>query len=267
MMKRLSRFLCRWPWLYFQIMRFRKGAADEKRLYLTLLRRGDVVFDVGANIGYFSDLFASIIGKKGQLFSFEPSPETVKKLKHSVEGQSCPMQIINAACGEAEGTVELFQKGEDSGQASLRQQSRASWEGGDAVQTFSCKIIRLDGFIQKEKVNHLDFLKCDVEGAEMLVFRGLGDELKRLKPLLFFELFPAFLKSFGFQPQDLFDHLRGQGYDLFFEAGEMLKPVSAERLLALNENSEPLNILALISSHHEESLIRLKSRGLLGASP
>lgn len=258
-MKMLNRFLCRWPRFYFQLMGLRQGAADEKRLYLLLLRRGDVVFDVGANIGYFSDLFASIIGSQGRLFSFEPSPVTVKELERAVAGQTCPVRIVNAACGDTEGEVELFQKGEDSGQASLHQQSQASWESAEEVKAFPCHIIRLDQFIRTEKIHHLDFLKCDVEGAELLAFRGMGDELARLSPVILFELFPAFMKSFGYQPDDLFAYLRSQGYDTFYKVAAKLELFAADQI---SPNSS-LNILAIRRDRHAKHLARLRSASIL----
>ena len=74
-------FLARNPALYSFLARFRKHVNYEKLLYLSKIKKGHTVLDIGANQGYYTSLFSILTGNKGQVHAFEPVPESFSKLE------------------------------------------------------------------------------------------------------------------------------------------------------------------------------------------
>lgn len=229
MKQALDRFLCQHPRLYLRMLRLTGRGSSEKRAFLALLRPGDVVFDVGANRGHFTRLFSRIVGESGAVHAFEPVPATFALLRDTMRRAGSPTNVSLHACalGDEEGIATLNVPGSDDGQASLRTHSSGSWSEAPAVQHFECAITTLDKFTAA--MDRLDFVKCDVEGAELPVIRGARTTLTRLAPLLWLEANPEWTRAFGYTPDDLVTELRTIGYDTFHpdRGGNLLCAVSA----------------------------------------
>ncbi|MFP2960922.1 FkbM family methyltransferase [Myxococcus sp. 1LA] len=141
------------------------------------LRQGMVVFDVGANIGYMSLYLRSRIGQLGQLFSFEPEPENFAELEANFRNnhlRNC--QAIQAAVGAHEGVIP-FTPGLNGHVPET------------GVEGIHAAVVTVDGFIQKQDLPRVDFVKVDVEGFELDVLAGMRATLDRPdKPILFIEV-------------------------------------------------------------------------------
>lgn len=210
--KIIRRCLELWPKLYLLILVLLKRGSIEKRVFLAVLRRGDVVFDIGANRGDFARLFSRLVGPRGQVHAFEPVPTTFKVLERTV--QSCGNVVVNnCALGNADGAVVLHLPGNDDGQASLRVHSGGSWLPSVSVIDHQCRMTTLDKYA--ENLTKIDFIKCDVEGAERLVLTGAVDSLRRHSPLLFVEIEPLWMSAFDSTTADIIADLRLLGYDTF----------------------------------------------------
>ncbi|HWB61833.1 MAG TPA: FkbM family methyltransferase, partial [Chthoniobacteraceae bacterium] len=144
--------------------------------------------------------------------------------------------------------------GGDDGQASMRRHHSGSWatQGGSsagdaaATRTYECAIRRLDDYAAG--MGRLDFVKCDVEGAELAVIQGGAKTLERLFPMLFLETNPAWTKSFGYSPGDLVSAVRGLGYDTILIAEERLVPFAGAEIMG------SVNLLCANSKIHAERL-------------
>ena len=101
--------------------------------------------------------------------------------------------LNNSALGDAEGMIELHLPGNDDGQASMRMHDSGSWQGAATVQSHRCRVNTLDayaaGFLK------LDFVKCDVEGAELLVANGAAETLRRLSRFFAWKSNPLWTKN------------------------------------------------------------------------
>ncbi len=219
-----GRWLARFPQLHLRLLRATGRGSIEKRVFLALLRRDDVICDIGANRGHFTRLFSDIAGPAGAVHAFEPVPATFARLRESVAGRA-NVTLHPCALGDAEGSVTLHLPGEDDGQASLRTHSSGSWQPGVDVRAHGCRMTTLDAWAAA--LPRLDFVKCDVEGAERLVLAGAGRALDRLSPLLFLEVNPEWTRAFGYTPDDLLADLRARGYDTFYAAADRITPLAA----------------------------------------
>ena len=113
--------LARRPALYDALLRLRPGHDLDKRVFLRLVREGDVVFDVGANLGLYTLLFSHRTGRTGQVHAFEPAPPTFQALLCNLDREGRFRNVVanGVAVGAAAGTASLYLPGDDHGQASL----------------------------------------------------------------------------------------------------------------------------------------------------
>lgn len=122
-----------------------------------------VLFDVGANIGEYTELLLKNFGENARIFSFEPSIATFKTLQKNIKSPKVSLQ--NKGLGSKNEDIKLFRDHENSTLASAFQRSA---EGDfELVQ-----IQRIDTFCQENSILAIDFLKIDVEGFEMEVLAG-----------------------------------------------------------------------------------------------
>lgn len=155
-----------------------------------LLKPGDTVVDVGANIGYYSLLFSQYVGDTGRIYSFEPAPALVSELEKNVNLNNCRnVEISKAALSDHSGTANFYMGPIDnSGLSSFR-------EPRQSVSSFEVDLKPFDDFVKEKK--GITLVKIDVEGAELQVLRGMEKLLRDLRPNLLVEITDAFLKELG----------------------------------------------------------------------
>ena len=176
----------------------------EKAQVERFVNPGAVVMDVGANVGFLSALFSSLVGASGRVFAFEPSPEVFRKLRMVEEKNRLGnVRTIEAGCGSSAGMLTLYSP-RFSGNATLRPDSVQGKVEGDFHQR-EVEIIRLDEFFgvgegtedfpKSERLSRLDFVKIDTEGFEDEVLAGMEGLIEKFRPVIYIELCAQFLKS------------------------------------------------------------------------
>ncbi len=176
----------------------------EMRLISPYLTQGDVVVDVGANLGFMSGIFSTLIGAKGRVYSFEPSPLVYSKLLQVITSNRYDnVSAYNLGCGSKDQSLVLHGSS-SSGGASLRPNPRSE-NPAHGVQTV--QVVRLDDFLGP-KLERLDFLKIDTEGFEDEVLLGAERTLERFMPVVYIELCSEYLNS----SERSIAFLRGRGY-------------------------------------------------------
>lgn len=179
-----------------------------------LLRKGDVCFDVGANFGWYTTLFYKHCGAEGAVHAFEPVPDTFKELELNCRLMENPKNVFinNLALGDRneEIFINLF-KELPTGHASLSNQGRK-----DAV-SFKCRMITLDSYLEKQNIEQVNFIKVDIEGAEMLFLRGAKRLFKQpIPPIFLMEMALRQTANFGYKPDDLLQFISARAeYDFY----------------------------------------------------
>ncbi|MFC5385282.1 FkbM family methyltransferase [Aquamicrobium segne] len=145
-------------------------------LCTSLLRPGDLVFDIGANIGYTTALFSHIVGSDGRVIAVEPSPRSFALLSRSL-GEKANITLLNLGVSKAEGQLEFYVP------PSL---DRASFIPIAGAQKLRVTISSLDNLCAS--YGYPQFIKVDVEGYEPSVFSGAVATLHRNdRPIIVFE--------------------------------------------------------------------------------
>jgi FkbM family methyltransferase len=206
---------------YAQSEFFWLGAYEywERYHFGRLLRPGDVVFDIGANFGYYSIAACAVLKGNCLVHAFEPNPALYARLVKNVELNDFAGRIraYATALSDTCGLGHLNIKPSHSGIAKLVQSS-----GGATVS-----LTTLDDFCRANGIEKVDFLKIDVEGLEERVLRGTERTMSSLRPLLLIELHPTALAEEHSSVQAVAALLQKHGYDIY--------TARRHKLLALRE--------------------------------
>ena len=180
-------------------------------LFKKTVKNGDVVVDLGANIGYFSLLASRLTGSQGKVFSFEPEPRNYSYLQKNIELNNYKQnQAFQKAVSDKDGVTELFICDYDTGHHTInRQDGIEAYSRGRTIKEESIEIetVTLDNFL-KEKTDKVDVIKMDVEGAEELALSGMDVVLKNNIGLkMFLEFFPLLIEKMGSNPREFIRRL------------------------------------------------------------
>lgn len=147
------------------------------------LRPGMTFYDLGANIGFFSLLAARLVGTQGRVIAFEADPEVATRLREHVARNGFSQITVEEKAVWSEQGVVSFERIDprDSPDRGL-----GHVVGGGAKNSIQVQAVSLDGYCGAATAP--DFLKCDVEGAEVEVFRGAQRLLKEKRPGIICEM-------------------------------------------------------------------------------
>jgi FkbM family methyltransferase len=171
-------------WYYWGYSGYERGTT---RLLGQLLPSKSCVFDVGANVGYYSVL-AAALASSGEVHAFEPWPPAFRWLSRNAALNGFPNLHLNqVALSDADGWERLFLPAD-------RAWSNASLLGGFTEQRDSLPVqaMRFDTYCQRHGIRRVDLIKLDVEGGEMKVLEGLGALLEEWWPDIICEVLAPF---------------------------------------------------------------------------
>ena len=163
------------------------GEHDRKITWICrkLVRRGDTVLDIGANLGMVTVHMASLVGGGGVVHAFEPNPRLIGLLRRALDRNRLPqVKLHEFGLGPAESMLELRVPLSDTGEGSF------VWKRDteDCV-SLRVQVRTLDEVAKEENILHVSLLKIDVEGFEASVFRGALQFLEKVRPeAILFEL-------------------------------------------------------------------------------
>jgi len=192
-----------------EILNFGAYEVAELDMLLRLLQNRMTIFDIGANVGWYSLNIAKAF-PESRILAFEPIPPTFAYLKQNLAlNQISNVQPFNIGLSDRQDTLTFHFHPEGSGSA-----SSADLMGTGTAQKIQCPVQRLDDFVAETK-QHVDFIKCDVEGAELFVFSGGIETIRRCTPIIFTEMLRKWAEKFNYHPNQIIDLLAGLGYRCF----------------------------------------------------
>jgi FkbM family methyltransferase len=175
---------------------------DKQQLFEETITAGAVVYDIGANVGFYTLLAFELIGPKGKVIAFEPLPRNLRYLRqHLTLNKLSNVQVINAAVSDKSGEARF----DDTREVTMGQLTP---EGKLVV-----RVVSLDQLISTGTIPPPQFMKIDVEGAEEAVLIGASAILERSHPTIF-------LATHG-------DDVRAHCLARLQEAGYAIEPIGA----------------------------------------
>ena len=171
------------------------------------INKGDVVIDIGANIGYYTLIFAKLVGDTGKVFAFEPDPTNFELLRKNIEINGYKNVILEKkALSDKEGKVTLVLNKENTGGHYISKQPTKNSIQVDAIT--------VDDYF-KNFGYKIDFIKMDVEGAESMVLKGMANLLKHNADLkMMVEYNSSAIRNMGLEPTSYLKLLIKNGFRL-----------------------------------------------------
>jgi FkbM family methyltransferase len=213
-------------WNVLAQIRARTFEPYEVQLFKDSLEPGMTVLDIGANLGYYTLLAAKLVGRGGRVYAFEADPRTVKHL------------TANVRINDLSNVVVIPKIASDSKQTRELQQSRVATYSGlhssmpedSIVGTALVESITIDDILDGASA---DVVKCDVEGEEPAVLRGMQRTLQNSPSLrLLVEFNPLALRSAGDDPATFLEEL-DQTFDQVFVIDERKQALTPIKSLGL----------------------------------
>jgi FkbM family methyltransferase len=210
----------------------------ESRFMGQFLKPGMVVLDIGAHHGYYSLLASQKVGPTGKVIAFEPSTRERRNLLQHLRLNSCAnVHVEESALGDTEGNAEFFVvKGRETGCNSLRPP-----DVHQPTQAIEVRVARLDDFARQNDLKRVDFVKMDVEGAELSVLKGASEFLERRpRPVIFCEVQDLRTRPWGYAAKEIVDFLRQKGFSWYIPSAD-----GEVRPLPPNQNEFDGNFVAV----------------------
>ena len=178
---------------------FKSHEPETTSIFYKLAKKSKTIFDVGANIGYFS-LLASVANRKSRIVAFEPVPQFFTYLKHNIYvNHATNVMAVSAAVTNYDGNVMLY----------VNEEASSSTLNGfrKAIAEVEVSAVTLDSYVKRYRIDKLDLIKIDVEAREPQVLEGMQNILKRDEPNIICEVLRGrtedfhnrFLSDFGYR--------------------------------------------------------------------
>ena len=219
----------------------------ETEIVKNQIKESDIVIDIGAHIGYFSLIFAKLVGNNGKVFSFEPEPENYKILKKNIEINNYQNVILEQkGVSDINNSVKLYSGSTSSGSSRIYkpEQNLSKFN----KNTIDIQTIILDEYFSKLGLtNKINFIKMDIEGAEILALKGMQKILRESENLkIFTEFNREFLEDAGTNPNELFELLENEGFSIYYVDNIKNKIIPVDKNLLFNTKIHKIKTINLL---------------------
>jgi polyisoprenyl-phosphate glycosyltransferase len=223
------------------------GAYEPRELAVLsgLASNRKIIIDVGANIGWYAIQLSRIAGDEAKVFCFEPVPATHARLARNVRlnGLEARIRTFDFGLSDKAGTVGFFLPASSGSVAA----SARNLHPEQQVVRLSVRLEMLDDVAARERIERVDLIKCDVEGAELQVLRGAKRIIERDNPVVFLEMLRKWSLQFDYHPNDIIQLLHQSGYRCWAVGDGALRQIDA-----VGEDTAETNYLFLHASHKDE---------------
>lgn len=224
-----------------------------------ILKPGSTVLDIGANIGFYSIALGQKLQKLSsgsKLWAFEPVKSNFDRLVNLVEINNLENTVypIRTALGNQEGEIQLQQLNKSTGSTT----GNAVWVKQvlpDQIKpNCSSPITKLDTFVKKHNITACNFIKVDIEGAELEFLQGGIDFITTTRPIIYAEFEPFWVNEFGYSFLDVAKLAKDWDYSLY-------KQVGRKSFAQIKEPQVGISDILMVPK--EESLSTLNAWGVL----
>jgi FkbM family methyltransferase len=211
---------------------------------LDLAATAEVVFDVGAHVGVWS-LLAARRNPAARIHAFEPAAAAFDQLSGHVSLNRASRVVVNrVAIGAENAERAFFAATANTGASSFYLRS------SDQIET-RVPVVTLDAYVARERIERVDLIKVDVEGAEALVFKGASRLLaSAAAPIVFFELNDALCRACQVTARDVKQLLIDHGYTICRWRRSRFQHVAGFQHVALDERHQDGEDLFALKAHH-----------------
>ncbi|MDJ0734025.1 MAG: FkbM family methyltransferase [Nostocaceae cyanobacterium] len=174
------------------------------------LQPGNIFYDIGANVGFFTIVAAKIVGSQGKVYAFEPEAENAKMVRWNAQLNNYNhVTVVEKAVSRSTGVEQLW-LAENSGGHTLASVGTIS----DAKETITVNTVSIDELLQQKEIEPPTFVKIDVEGAEIDVLYGMSQTIKEYQPIIIYEVDDEKEEGLLNKQKEIDDFLLSYGYKI-----------------------------------------------------
>ncbi len=217
------------------------------RAYSRLLKQGDIVLDVGGNIGAHTLHFAKLVGENGHVYVFEPTVYAFNKLVKNISlNPDLENRITAIQAMLSDGINNKLESEIYSSWPLKKNKDIHPLHAGKLESTDGAKVMSVDGFVKVHELEKVDFVKLDVDGNEVSILRGAKHMLQRENCPILMELSFYTLKEAKTSVEELLEILKKCGYQFSDEVTGQPLPMDVDRLRPLVPAEGSRNVLAQV---------------------
>ena len=166
-----------------------KPLSPEEKFLLNLEWTGQTVYDVGGYEGVFTLFFSKSVGPAGRVFTFEPNPANCQRIRDNIRlNRLTNVQLLQLGLGSGKGKGKLVFWPDEPARGTLNASYQKSLRQKKDTACIEIEIESLDGLLSSNPLPPPDFVKIDVEAAELEVLEGMSQTLLTRRPRLFIEI-------------------------------------------------------------------------------
>ncbi len=178
---------------------------DTTELIKNNIKEGDVVIDLGANIGYYTLLMAKLVGKNGRVFAFEPEPKNLELLKRNIQLNTLKnITVIEKAVSNKVGEDNLYIDKKYIGSHTLYNEFTDK-------KPIKVEVTTIDKFFEDYK-GKINFIKMDIEGSEYRALEGMSDLIIKNNVKLIIEYATSRIIENGNTPNEFMSLIKSLGF-------------------------------------------------------
>lgn len=218
------------------------------RSYSRIVKAGDVVLDIGANVGAHTLPLSRLVGDAGLVIAFEPTDYAFLKLQQNLSGNKnivkrvrCLQVMLGDQSEGAHPPAALYSSWPLNMDKDLHPEHR-----GRLMTTNGAVATTLDAVLAELNLERLDCVKLDIDGFECQMLRGAHSTLLKWHPTIIMELAPYVLEEQGASIEELLELLAKYGYSIFSLDGNSRLAADPKKLRKLIPQGSSLNVVAKI---------------------
>ena len=191
---------------------------DVMSIVARFIGSNETCLDIGAHAGSWTRPLSKLV-KKGHVYAFEALPYYARVLQYTVTLLRLKnVTVFNYAIFDHNKTVKLIWR--DKNGRRLTGETHIKGLVESEMDTVTVDSLTVDVFIASQKIlSPVAFVKCDVEGAELMVVRGAVKTIERFRPIFYLEAESIHCSRYGYKADNLFDFFRLKQYDAYTLSG------------------------------------------------
>lgn len=227
-------------------LNFNTYEKTELEIAIKLIENNFSVFDIGANVGWYSLHFSKKF-PNARILAFEPVKKTFDYLLENIHINGTKnISAYNFGFSEEAGTETFYFRNEESVSASM-----VDLKDDKKARKIKCKMVCLDDFSSRNNLK-IDFIKCDIEGSELLAIKGGRKAISKHKPIIFMEMLRKWSAKFNYHPNELINLLNDMGYLCF-----KIKNGRLSKFKKMTDLTVETNFFFLHNLRHKDKIKRL----------
>ena len=208
---RLSNILYKYLYPIYKILYFyykKNKDKTEIKLLQKIVKKGDIILDIGANIGFYSLILSELVGENGRVYCFEPETINFNKLKRNTY-KSNNIDLFNFAVSDKDDKITVYKS------KLLNVDHRTYFvDNYDTIEIIDCTTI--DNWISKHNIKDINLIKIDIQGFEIIAFLGMHNLFSKKRDLIIFtEFWPYGLIKAGNTVIQFFDIVNKYKFNLY----------------------------------------------------